>query len=272
MIKMKPNQLQPDSQCSSGLSKATRLVAYCVVASVLIIIVACLITNLLFSIKAPHEFLVAHFSSDGLLGLFGSIASGAMAICIAILSYRQADLFERQRSEWQREKDHFEAINIKRPFLVLRTASLNDNTLEGWRDEKGAWHFETSEAFRKVSLSLENVGEGPACNTSIIDDVAFGEPPVLSQPRAIIPPNEVMTFEIEARDISEHGDTTLEVSYSNILGCRYIQSLTFSHDEVPVSEGTGMDDSGEVNECAGDYRTLIDISSLSFQEERPKMK
>ena len=180
-------------------------------------------------------------------------------------------MFEKQRSEWQNEKDHFEAVNTKRPFLVLRDASLNDKALEGWRDEKGVWHFETTEALKKVSLSLENVGDGPACNTSIIDEVAFGEPPVLSQPRAIIPPNEAMAFEIEARDILEHGDTILEVSYSNILGCRYIQSLTLSHDEVPAPEMSKRD-SGEMNACTGDYRTLIDISSLSFQEERPKMR
>ncbi len=272
MIKMKSSQRQPDSQCPEGLLKATRLVMSCVVVSVLIIAAACLITNLLFTIKAPYEFLVAQFSADGLLGLLGSVASGAMAVCIAILSYRQADLFEKQRSEWQHEKDHFEAVNTKRPFLVLRAASINDSAFTEQCDDKGAWHFETSKAIEKVTLRLTNVGDGPACNTSIIDDIAFGEPPVLSQPRVIIPPNETMTFEIKARNIPEHGVTALEVSYSNILGCRYIQSLTLSHSELPTSFEVLEIDSEETIECPSDYRTLLDVSSLSFQEEWPKKR
>lgn len=239
-------------------------------ASIGIIVLACFFTNCLFSTKAPHEFLVARFSADGLLGLIGSVASGVMAVCIAIQSYRQADHFEIQRSEWQSEKDHFEAINTKRPFLVLRAASINDSALEGQCDNKGVWHFEPSGEVKNVTLSLENVGDGPACDVRIIDEVAFGEPLILSQHRIVISPNETIAFEIGSREISEYGSMDLEVNYSNILGCHFAQSLRIDHSARVVSSEVVETEDGQQIESDTDYQILLKISSLSFQEERRK--
>lgn len=236
-------------------------------ASIGIIVLACLITNCLFSTQAPHEFLIAQFSADGLLGLIGSVASGVMAVCIAIQSYRQANHFEKQRSEWQSEKDHFEAINTKRPFLVLRAASINDNTLEGQCDNKGVWHSEPSGEVKNVTVSLENVGDGPACDVCIIDEVAFGEPPILSQHRTVISPNETIAFEIKSREIFKQDPTDLEVSYNNILGCHFVQTLRIEHSARPVPSKV---EAGHQIDSDMDYQTQLKISSLSSQQERQK--
>lgn len=238
-----------------------------ILALIGIIVLACLITNYLFSTKALHEFLVAQFSADGLLGLIGSVASGAMAVCIAIQSYRQAEHFEKQRSEWQSEKDHFEAINTKRPFLVLRAVSINDNTFEGQCDDRGVWHFEPSGEVKNVTLNLENVGDGPACDVCVIDEVAFGEPPILSQHRIVIPPNETIAFEIKSQEIFEHGSTDLEVNYNNILGCHFVQTLRIEHSARPVPSKV---EAGHQVDPDMDYQTQLRISALSFQQERRK--
>lgn len=268
MSRVKPSRHQPDSQHSTAFSKTTLSIVASVAASIISAIFICVLTNFLFSTEAPSELLVARYSADGFLGLIGSVISGTIAICIAILSYNQADSFEQQRLEWQSEKDHLEAVNTKRPFLVLRTVSINNGTFKGQYDKKGVWHFEPSEEIKNITLNLENVGDGPACDVYIIDEVAFGQPPILSQPRVIIPPNRTMSFEIRPREISEHGNTDLEVNYSNILGCHFVQSFRIAHSEVPISpEEEEMKDGQQIG-YGMDYQTRLKISSLSFQEER----
>ena len=210
-------------------------------------------TNLLFYFPAVHPVFEAQYEAGSFLEFASSLLVGLGTLALSHAVYKREI---RDRGE--------DRYDIQRPFLILENLSVSDGVIE--KDWKGRCVAERVES-KEVGIKLKNIGNGPACGVRWREDVAFGVAPVLERTQVYLGCGEECSFSLDVSQLEKKGSMEIPLSYSNVVGCGYSQSLTACAQRVVEACEPVEDEDGVCVDAVTDASLCVTVTSLSKQRK-----
>lgn len=196
--------------------------------------------------------------------------TGLGTIALSVFAYRQTRKNEEDRKMWQREKDHFEAANTKRPFLIISGVEVGNDSIES--DERGLFKRQITEInLTEIHIHIKNCGDGPAVKIRTTEDTAFGIAPERMRHRRCLEPGASLLLTFKPRS-SIGVEKKVEMKYENMLGIKYVQTFQLGVSEIAVydDEAVELEEGGSAHELIDKEYELF-ITSLSEQKEEDQV-
>ena len=215
-------------------------------------------------ISCTGQLILPQLTLDTIVG----VITGLGTITLSVFAYRQTRKNEEDRMGLRREKDHFEAANIKRPFLIISGVKVENDPIES--DERGLFKCKIPET-DPIEIHLKNCGGGPAVKIRTSEDTAFGTAPERMRHRRCLEPGASLLLTFKPRS-SIGVEKKVEMKYENMLGIKYVQTFQLGVSEIAVydDEAVELEEGGSAHELIDKEYELF-ITSLSEQKEEDQV-
>lgn len=234
------------------------------VVAFLSIVIAPLIVNFLFAHEAPCDLMRARFSAGDLLGYLGSALVGVGSIVLAAFAFLQTGRINKVEQEMKARQDRFERQNMKRPYFIVDSVLIDAVPIEA--DGKGVFKCDEVSDNATLSVRLKNIGNGPACQFRMREELGFGTPSAMQEHRYCVPEGAYFTFATSIKELTKSETSVARLKYENIIGCSFSQRIDFRIKALAIyaKEREEIEDGYFVDIIIGQSLQIL-VSSLTMQ-------
>jgi len=171
--------------------------------------------NCLFKNPAPCDFFAANWSAGDALSYLGAVFASLVSLYLGL----DAKMQEAARASNER-------ANSARPFLIVESITSRDTEIH--KSQTGSFEFTITKG-TLLSITLKNIGEGPACCFFYPTQIGFGKPIDMDNNADVVAVNGLITVSIWVKLEYQEAETFIdlcELEYQNIRGAKYSQVIS----------------------------------------------
>ena len=207
--------------------KTRRLYIVLVISTIAVVPMA---VNCLFKTTAPCDFFAVNWSAGDVLSYLGAVFASLASLYLGL---------DAKMQETARERNV--RANSARPFLIIESITSRD--AEVHKSQTGSYEFAITKR-TLLSITLKNIGEGPACSFIYPTQIGFGKSIDVVDDSDVVAVNDVITVSIWLELEYQEPETVIDLcrlEYQNIRGAKYLQVISahvqaFIGDQNPDSE------------------------------------